>query len=122
MILAVIGLNGMLSFVVTGRTAEIGIRIAFRHRPRPSGPYGDGEIVAVILADLAVGAGARYLCAAWVETQLFGLQLVDRDSGRVACPFVALFVGFTGTGAAQRVVSRELSMEGSFRSQPIHAL
>ena len=76
-ILAVVGLHGVLAFVVTRRTREIGIRIALG--------AGQGkvlwmvmrEMVTVIVSGLALGVAAAYLCGNYVETQLFGVKAVD---------------------------------------------
>jgi ABC-type antimicrobial peptide transport system permease subunit len=76
-ILAVIGLHGVLAFVVARRTREIGIRIALGAGQGRVVRMVMGEMVSVILAGLAAGAGAAYFCAKFVQTQLFGLKPVD---------------------------------------------
>jgi ABC-type antimicrobial peptide transport system permease subunit len=76
-ILAVIGLHGVLAFVVARRTREIGIRIALGAGQGRVVRMVMGEMVTVILAGLAAGAGAAYFCAKFVQTQLFGLKPVD---------------------------------------------
>jgi predicted permease len=76
-ILAVIGLNGVLTFVVTRRTREIGIRIALGARQATVVRLVMREMVVVILLGLAAGVVAAYLCGRFVEAQLFGVKGTD---------------------------------------------
>ncbi|MBI1897509.1 MAG: ABC transporter permease [Acidobacteria bacterium] len=76
-ILALVGLQGVLAFVVTRRTREIGIRMALGARPGTVVRLVVGEMLAMILLGLAAGVGAAYLCGSYVETQLFGLKAAD---------------------------------------------
>ena len=76
-ILADVGLHGVLTFVVTRRTREIGIRMALG--------AGQGTVVGLVLremlilifAGLAAGVVAAYVCGSYIETQLFGLRALD---------------------------------------------
>jgi putative ABC transport system permease protein len=76
-ILAVVGLHGVLVFVVTRRTREIGIRIALGAGQGTVIRLVMREMLAVILLGLATGVSGGYLCASYVETQLFGVKAVD---------------------------------------------
>jgi len=76
-ILAVVGLHGVLTFVVTRRIREIGIRMALGAGQGAIVRLVMQEMLAVILLGLAGGIGAAYLSASYVQTQLFGVKPVD---------------------------------------------
>jgi ABC-type antimicrobial peptide transport system permease subunit len=76
-LLAVIGLHGVLAFVVARRTREIGIRMALG--AEQAGVIGLvlREMILVILSGIAAGVAAGLLCGRYVETQLFGVKASD---------------------------------------------
>jgi ABC-type antimicrobial peptide transport system permease subunit len=76
-ILAVVGLQGVLAFVVTRRTREIGIRMALGAGQGTVIRLVMGEMLGVILLGLTAGVAAAYLCGSYVETQLFGVKAMD---------------------------------------------
>jgi predicted permease len=76
-ILAIVGLHGVLAFVVTRRTREIGIRMALGAGQGRVITLVMREMIVVILLGLAAGVAAAYLCGSYVETQLFGVKAVD---------------------------------------------
>jgi predicted permease len=89
-LLAVIGLYGVMSFVVSRRTREIGIRLALG--------ASRGEAVWLIVREAAilVAAGlALALPAVWglgrlIETQLFGLRATDAPTIAAAVILIAV--------------------------------
>jgi ABC-type antimicrobial peptide transport system permease subunit len=76
-ILAIVGLHGVLAFIVGRRTREIGIRIALGARQGTVIGLVMREMLAVILLGLAAGATAAYMSGSYVETQLFGVKAAD---------------------------------------------
>jgi putative ABC transport system permease protein len=76
-LLAVIGLHGVLSFVVARRTREIGVRIALG--------ADKGKVIRLIMMGMApviflgitAGALAGLLCGRFVQSQLFGVEAAD---------------------------------------------
>lgn len=76
-ILAIVGVHGVLAFVVTSRTREIGIRMALGARQETVVRLVVNQMVAVILTGLAAGAAAAYACGRYIETQLFGVNAKD---------------------------------------------
>jgi predicted permease len=76
-LLAVVGLNGVLAFVVARRTREIGIRMALG--AGQAGVIGlvMREMLLVILSGIAAGVAGGLLCGRYVETQLFGVKAAD---------------------------------------------
>jgi predicted permease len=76
-ILAIVGLHGVLAFIVGRRTREIGIRVALGARRGTVIGLVMREMAAVILLGAAAGATAAYLSGRYVETQLFGVKAGD---------------------------------------------
>ena len=76
-ILAIVGLHGVLAFVVTRRTREIGIRMALGAPQRAVLQLVMREMAAVVVFGLAAGAITAYLTGSYIETQLFGVNAGD---------------------------------------------
>ncbi len=76
-LLAVVGLNGVLAFVVVRRTREIGIRVALGAERPAVLRLVFAEVVPVVLAGLVVGTVAAVVSARYVESQLFGVKAND---------------------------------------------
>jgi predicted permease len=90
LLLSVVGLYGVMSFVVTRRTQEIGVRLALGATP--------GSAVWLVVRDalvmLAVGTGIALL-GAWglgrmVEAQLYGVRAFDVPTVAVAAALLAM--------------------------------
>ncbi|HEY7182552.1 MAG TPA: ABC transporter permease, partial [Blastocatellia bacterium] len=76
-LLAVIGLHGVLSFVVARRTREIGVRIALGAGAGRVIRLIMMEMLPVILIGIVAGVIAGSLCGRFVESQLFGVKAAD---------------------------------------------
>ena len=76
-ILAIVGLHGVLAFIVARRTREIGIRIALGARQGTVVRLVMREMMVVILLGLTAGVTAAHLSGSYVETQLFGVKAAD---------------------------------------------
>ncbi|HET8549288.1 MAG TPA: FtsX-like permease family protein, partial [Bryobacteraceae bacterium] len=76
-ILAVVGLHGVLAFVVTRRTREIGIRMALGAAQGAVVRLVMREMLAMILLGLTTGLAGAWLSGRYVETQLFGVRAAD---------------------------------------------
>ena len=77
LLLASIGLYGVLSFGVARRTNEIGIRMALGAECGQVSAMILRETAALIAAGLALGIPASLLCARFVQNRLFGLKPAD---------------------------------------------
>jgi predicted permease len=105
-LLAVIGVYGVMSFVVTGRTREIGIRLALGASPRAT--------VWLILRDgttMLIGGIALALPVVWglgrfIESQLFGVHAMDWPTLTGAAVMIAL----VALGASGVPVRRAVSV------------
>lgn len=76
-ILAIVGLHGVLAFIVTRRTREIGIRIALGAKQGAVVQLVMREMIGVIVFGLVAGATAAYVSGSYVETHLFGVKARD---------------------------------------------
>ncbi|MBI3683974.1 MAG: FtsX-like permease family protein [Acidobacteria bacterium] len=76
-LLAVVGLHGVLAFVVARRTREIGIRMALGAEPGQVIRLVMREMLLVILLGISAGVVAGVLCGRFVETQLFAVRAAD---------------------------------------------
>jgi predicted permease len=106
LLLAVVGLYGVMSFVVTRRTQEIGVRLAL-------GATRSAALWLIIRdALIMIGAGTMIaLPAAWalrrfVESQLFGVHAFDGPTIALAICLLAL----VALGAAMLPASRAASI------------
>ena len=90
-VLAAIGVYGVMAYLVTSRTREIGIRIAVGARP--------GQVQRLVLSEtaiLAAAAAATGLAGAWgltryLKSMLYGVATVDAVTF-TAAPLVLIFV------------------------------
>lgn len=72
-----VGLYGVLAFVVARRTREIGIRMALGAEQGKVVRLVMGEMLPMILVGIAAGVTAGLLCGRFVESQLFGIKAGD---------------------------------------------
>jgi ABC-type antimicrobial peptide transport system permease subunit len=76
-VLAAIGLYGVLSFAVTARTREIGIRVAQGAQPSDLLKLVVGQGMLLTLVGLVIGVGASLALTRLVERLLFGVSATD---------------------------------------------
>jgi ABC-type antimicrobial peptide transport system permease subunit len=77
LLLAVLGLYGVISYSVSQRTQEIGVRIALGSPSRSvlAMVFGDGLRLAG--TGIAIGLAAAAISARWLKAQLFGVGTLD---------------------------------------------
>jgi putative ABC transport system permease protein len=106
LLLTAIGLYGVMTYVVTQRTHEIGIRMALGAQPV--------SIMKLVMRDVAallvVGVGAGVIASVWVarlvEQLLFGLKANDAETLALAAGSlvaIALLASYLPTRRAMRV-------------------
>ncbi len=101
-LLAVIGLYGVMAYVVTRRTREIGIRVALGAMRGSIVGLIMREVVILIGAGMAAGAVLALLMSQWVRSQLFGLSPNDPATFTAAAACLALAAGVAGLVPALR--------------------
>jgi predicted permease len=94
-ILAAIGLYGLLAYRVTQRTKEIGIRLAVgAQRSQVIALVLKGAALLVI-AGVAAGVPATWAASRWIESMLFGLE--PTDPGAIGAAILMLSVVALGS-------------------------
>ena len=76
-LLAAVGLYGVLSYGVARRRSEIGIRIALGAVPRRIVGMILHEAAVTVVAGLVLGAGLAYAGSRWIASQLYGVMPND---------------------------------------------
>jgi len=112
LVLAAIGLYGVMSYNVTGRTNEIGIRMSLGARPGDILKLVLREILNLIGIGVALGLPSIWAIKKVVAAQLFGISALD--------PLA--IGGATFVMAAVAVVAGYLPARSASRIDPMHAL
>ena len=106
LLLASIGLYGTLSYAVSRRMKEIGIRMALGARQPQVLWMILKETVTLVLMGIAIGLPAALLTARLLSTMLFGLTPTDRTTFSLAIALltaVSLFAGYLPARRATKV-------------------
>jgi len=106
LLLACVGLYGIMSYGVAGRTNEIGIRMALGAQGRDVRLMVLRESLLLVLAGIAVGLPAAVAAPRLVSTLLFGLSPGDPASvflATLSLLAVALAAGYIPARRASRV-------------------
>lgn len=82
LILAVVGTFGVMSYVVRGRTREIGVRIALGATRRNIVSLVLGQATRIVIAATVVGLGAAILLGTSIHALLYEVQ--PRDPSTLA--------------------------------------
>jgi predicted permease len=105
-LLAAIGLYGVMSYAVSLRTREIGIRVALGAERRTVLMMVLREVAVLALIGVAIGLPSGYGLGRIVESQLFGLRAHDPLTFAVATVtllLAALLAGYVPAARATRV-------------------
>ena len=76
-LLAVVGLYGVMSYTVSRRTREIGVRVAFGASAGNIRWLVIREVLIIAAAGVALGLPAAWWLARYVSTQLYGVKPTD---------------------------------------------
>jgi len=88
LLLAAIGVYGVLAYLVTQRTREIGLRLALGARPGSVLRLVVGHSFRLSAIGVALGAAAALLLGPAIESQLYGVR--PRDAATLATVSAAL--------------------------------
>jgi predicted permease len=106
LVITAVGLFGVLSYVVSQRTREIALRSALGARPRQIANLVLGQGLAMTVGGLAVGVGAAWLSARYLQALLYGISAHDIGTFAVVAIVVlaiALAAGIAPAIRAMRV-------------------
>ncbi|MGE0555159.1 MAG: ADOP family duplicated permease, partial [Gemmatimonadales bacterium] len=106
LLLAVVGIHGLLAFMVAERTPEIGVRIALGAGSRSVVSMVVGRALALAAVGLVPGVWVAYLAGRSMESALFGVTASDRLTFAlviVLCLAAALFGALAPALRAVRV-------------------
>ncbi len=96
LLLAIVGLHGVVSYAVTQRTREIGVRLALGQRP--------SEVLRLVLLEtlrnVAAGALPGVLCSVYAGRWLSSVVMVNADQAAALSVVVAIFVAAALAAAA----------------------
>jgi predicted permease len=104
--LACIGIYGVMSYAVSRRTQEIGIRMAIGAGRGDVMRMVMGEVGRLVGIGLAIGIPAALAADRWVQSLLFGLKPTDPltlASATALLLVVALFAGYLPARRAMKV-------------------
>ncbi len=107
LLLASIGIYGVLAYQVTQRTREIGIRMALGSGTREIMRMVLGEGLALVLVGLAVGVTLALLLRSYIASQLYGVGTLDPGVILGVTGVLALASLLACLGPARRAAERE---------------
>lgn len=111
-LLAAVGIHGLLSFAVSQRSAEIGVRIALGAQPRDIVAMVGGNALRLGAAGLALGVALAYAAARSMQALLAGISPGD----------VETFVAAAGLTAVMLMVGTLVPTIRALRIDPIGAI
>jgi len=111
-VLAAVGIYGVISFVVTRRTHEMGIRLALGAQPRSVVGLVVGHGARLALSGLALGLAGALVASRALASMLFGVGVRD----------VATFIAAAATLLAVALVASYLPARRAARVDPMVAL
>ena len=106
LVLAAVGLYGILSYAVTRRTPEIGVRMALGARRADVMRMIFGEVLRVVVIGIAIAIPVVFACGKLVAGMLFGVSVMDPAAILIAASTlgaVAAIAGFLPARRASRV-------------------
>jgi len=102
LVLAAAGVYGVMSYLVTRRTRELGIRIALGARPEDVVRHVLGENLVLVLVAVAAGLGGAWALTRYLKTMLYGVTTLDAPTLAVAPAILAATVALASLGPARR--------------------
>jgi len=102
LLLAAAGVYGVMSYLVTRRTRELGIRIALGARPEDVMRHVLGENLTLVLVAVVMGLGGAWALTRYLKTMLYGVTTLDAPTLAVAPAILAATVILASLGPARR--------------------
>ena len=105
LLLALIGLYGLMSYGVTRRTREIGVRVALGAQPRSVRWMILRETLALTLFGIAIGTPSGLAASRFIASMLFGSSPSDLAISMTACLLLLAVACFAGYLPARKASS-----------------
>ncbi len=102
LLLAAAGVYGVISYLVTRRTREIGIRMAMGARPADVLRLVMRESVALVLIASAAGIAGAWMLTRYIKSMLYGVTTLDPVSFAIAPVVLGAIVLAASFGPARR--------------------
>lgn len=102
MIIAAVGLFGVLSYMAAQRTREIGIRTALGAQPRDIVRLVTRETAAILVVGLGIGLAAAFLLAGSLRPMLYGVSTHDPKAFVIVPVVLSVIVGLACAIPARR--------------------
>jgi putative ABC transport system permease protein len=102
LLLAAAGVYGVMSYLVTRRTREMGIRMALGARPQDVMRQVMRENLTVVCVAVAAGLGGAWALTRYLETLLYGVAALDPPTLAMAPIVLAVTVVLASLGPARR--------------------
>ncbi|MEO7142250.1 MAG: ABC transporter permease [Bryobacteraceae bacterium] len=101
-LLAAAGVYGVMSYLITRRTREIGIRVAMGARPADILSMVLGETTILTLISIVLGLGGAWALTRYIRSMLYGVNELDAATFALTPVFLALIVLIASFGPARR--------------------
>ncbi len=102
LVLAAIGIYGVMSYAVTMRTQEMGVRLAIGAQRRDVLVLVLKQVARLVAFGLAAGIGIVVLAGRYIEGQLFGVHAMDPATIATAAAILAAVAMIAAWGPASR--------------------
>jgi ABC-type antimicrobial peptide transport system permease subunit len=102
LVLGLVGIYGVLSYVVAQRTREIGIRIALGAQQNQVNRVMLGHVLALVGVGVALGLGGAALLTRLMESLLFGVGALDPATYAAVSALLIVTGGLAGYLPARR--------------------
>ena len=112
LVLAAVGLYGVISYGVTKRAREVGVRMALGASPRDVARLVLAGGLRAIVAGMIIGLGGALLLTRYLETLLFGIDARDP----------ATFASAVGVLAGVALMAHLIPLRRALRIEPAAAL
>jgi putative ABC transport system permease protein len=106
-LLAALGLYGVLAYVVTQRARELGIRVALGASSRKIVWLVMSEVVQMIVAGVAVSIPFAFLLGRFIQSELYGVSASDPASIAAAAALLCGIATIAGLVPARRAASSD---------------
>jgi predicted permease len=102
LLLAAAGVYGVMSYLVSRRTRELGIRMALGARPHDVMRQVMQENLTLVLVAVVAGLGGAWALTRYLKTMLYGVTAMDAATLAIAPVVLAVTVALASLGPARR--------------------